>query len=358
MFKKIYVLLIILCLILLFTACAVDKDAKVDTKDKSEDLSILLLINGSLGDKSFFDSANHGMELIKEKYPNITTKTIQMGTDETKYDAILEENVASKAYDIIVAGTWQLKDKVQRMAEKYPNQNFILFDDDANDGEKKYDNIYSILYKQNEGGFIAGALAGLVENNGGYEYSKRSKKIGLIGGMDNKIIKDFLAGYEDGVKYIDKDIEVLTSYVGNFTDAIKAKDLANILYKEKDVDIIFNVASIAGLGIIDAGAEAERYIIGVDSDQASLLGEAKAKYILTSILKRVDTSLLRAVDLYKDGKNIFGTTEHLGVKQDAIGIADNDFYKKAVTEEVRTKVDEIISDIKADKVDIRSEFNV
>ena len=342
----------VLCLAL--TACTSDTNTK---KEDKEDLSILLLINGTLGDKSFFDSAEAGMKLIKEKYPDITTKTIEMGTDETKYEAILEENVASKNYDIIVAGTWQLKDKLQNMSSKYPDQKFILFDDDANDGDKKYDNIYSILYKQNEGGFLAGALASLVENADGYAFSKKTKKIGLIGGMDNKIIKDFLLGYEDGAKYIDKDAEILTSYVGNFTDAIKAKDLANIFYKEKDVDIIFNVASIAGLGIIDSAAETEHYVIGVDSDQAALLGDPKSKYILTSILKRVDTSLLRAIDKYKAGENIFGTTEHLGVKDDAIGIADNDFYKNTVSEADRAKINEIIEEIKADKITIGSEFN-
>lgn len=345
-------MLMVLCLAL--SACTSDTTTK---KEDKKDLSILLLINGTLGDKSFFDSAEAGTKLIKEKYPYITSKTIEMGTDETKYEAILEENVASKNYDIIIAGTWQLKDKLQKMSSKYPDQKFILFDDDANDGDKKYANIYSILYKQNEGGFLAGALASLVENADGFAYAKKSKKIGLIGGMDNKIIKDFLLGYEDGAKYIDKDAEILTSYVGNFTDAIKAKDLANIFYKEKDVDIIFNVASIAGLGIIDSAAETEHYVIGVDSDQAALLGEEKAKYILTSILKRVDISLLRAIDKYKAGENIFGTTEHLGVKDDAIGIADGDYYKANVSSDVRDKIDEIIGEIKADKINIRSEFN-
>lgn len=345
-------MLMVLCFVL--TGCARDEKT---TKDDKKDLNILLLINGTLGDKSFFDSAEAGMDLIKEKYPEITTKTIEMGTDETKYNAILEENVSSKSYDIIVVGTWQLKDKVQKISEKYPEQNFILFDDNANDGEKKYDNIYSILYKQNEGGFLAGALAGLVENGEGYDFAKKSKNIGLIGGMDNKIVKDFLLGFEDGAKYIDKDIKVLTSYVGNFTDAIKAKDLANILYKEKGVDIIFNAASIAGLGIIDAAAETEHYVIGVDSDQAALLGEEKAKYILTSILKRVDTSLLRAIDKYKAGEKIFGSTEFLGIKDDAIGIADNEFYKNTVSESDRAKINEIIEELKADKITIRSEFN-
>ena len=345
-------MLMVLCLAL--TGCARDEKT---TKDDKKDLNILLLINGTLGDKSFFDSAEAGMDLIKEKYPEITTKTIEMGTDETKYNAILEENVSSKSYDIIVVGTWQLKDKLQKISEKYPEQNFILFDDNANDGEKKYDNIYSILYKQNEGGFLAGALAGLVENGEGYDFAKKSKNIGLIGGMDNKIVKDFLLGYEDGAKYIDKDIKVLTSYVGNFTDAIKAKDLANILYKEKYVDVIFNVASIAGLGIIDSAAETKHYVIGVDSDQAALLGEEKAKYILTSILKRVDTSLLRAIDKYKAGEKIFGATEFLGIKDDAIGIADNDFYKNIIKEADRNKINEIIEEIKADKITIRSEFN-
>ena len=117
-------MLMVLCLAL--TGCARDEKT---TKDDKKDLSILLLINGTLGDKSFFDSAEAGMDLIKEKYPEITTKTIEMGTDETKYNAILEENVSSKAYDIIIAGTWQLKDRFQEcpLFEGIPSGTYFYF---------------------------------------------------------------------------------------------------------------------------------------------------------------------------------------------------------------------------------------
>ena len=129
------------------------------------------------------------------------------------------------------------------------------------------------------------------------------------------------------------------------------------MYKKKDVDIIFNVASIAGLGIIDSAVENERYVIGVDSDQAALLGDEKAKYILTSILKRVDVSLLRAIDKYKKGEKIFGTTELLGVKEGGIAIADGPYYEANISKDTRDKMEEIIAEIKADKISIRSEFN-
>lgn len=334
--KKLYIFL--LFAILFLSACSEQKE--------SRGKKVLLLINGELGDKSFFDSAQRGMDMIKKEFSDTEVKTVEMGSDETKYDAILEDKVESKEYDLIVAGTWQMKDRLKAMSEKYPYQKFILFDDDA-EGDK---NIYSVMYKQNEGGFLAGSLAAmLAEKNS-------SDTIGFLGGMNNPIIKDFMDGYEDGAKYIDKNIKIVSSYVGNFTDAIRGRDLSDIMYKKEGACVVFNVASLAGLGSVDAAYENKKYVIGVDSDQAMLFGEPKAQYIAASILKNVDLSLLRAYKLYREGKLEFGKCERLGLNEDGIGISDNSYTDKILGEDIKEKINKIIEDIKTGKIKIRTEF--
>lgn len=169
------------------------------------------------------------------------------------------------------------------------------------------------------------------------------KLIGFLGGMDIPVINDFLVGYIQGAKYVDKDIKVAISYIGDFSDSAKGKELALAQYQQ-GVAIGFNVAGQAGLGQLDAAKEMNRYVIGVDSDQAMLFAEsdpAKANLIVTSMLKRVDNSLVRAIKLYKEGTLKFGQAEALGLKEDAVGLADNEYYRKLVPEEIRQYIEEL-----------------
>ena len=169
------------------------------------------------------------------------------------------------------------------------------------------------------------------------------KKIGFLGGMDNPVINDFLVGYIQGAKYIDKDMKVAISYIGNFNDSAKGKEMALAQYNA-GVDIGFNVAGQAGLGQLDAAKEKKRYAIGVDSDQALLVKDKdpdKANLITTSVLKRVDVSLLRGAKMFKEGNAPFGKSEQLGLKEECIGLANNEYYEKIVPEAMRKEIDEL-----------------
>ena len=103
------------------------------------------------------------------------------------------------------------------------------------------------------------------------------------------MINDFKVGYEQGAKYVDKDVKVLVSYVGSFSDSAKGKELVLAQY-DQGADIGFNVAGETGLGLLDAAKEKKRYAIGVDSDQCLLFKDSdplKASFIVVSMLKNV-----------------------------------------------------------------------
>jgi len=161
--------------------------------------------------------------------------------------------------------------------------------------------------------------------------------------MDIPVINDFLVGYIEGAQYIDDEIKVEISYIGNFDDSAKGKELALAQYG-MGADIGFNVAGQAGLGQLDAAKEQNRYAIGVDSDQALIFAESdpdKANLIVTSMLKRVDNSLVRAIDLHLEGTLPYGSAENLGMAEEAVGLADNEYFNSLISEEIRDELKDI-----------------
>ena len=268
-------------------------------------------------------------------------KTIELGYDDTKWEPALID-ASEGDWDVIIVGTWQMTEKLEKIAPDYPDKKYFIFDTTVDYSKGNLNNVYSIEYKQNEGSFLAGALAAKITTSD-MPLANPDKKIGFLGGMDNPVINDFLVGYIQGAKYIDKDMKVAISYIGNFNDSAKGKEMALAQYNA-GVDIGFNVAGQAGLGQLDAAKEKKRYAIGVDSDQALLVKDKdpdKANLITTSVLKRVDVSLLRGAKMFKEGNAPFGKSEQLGLKEECIGLANNEYYEKIVPEAMRKEIDEL-----------------
>jgi len=215
-------------------------------------VKVCLLINGNLGDKSFFDSADAGVVRAEEEL-GVSVKVIEMGLDPD----------------------------LEKIAPQHPEKKYIIFDTAVDYTKADLSNVYSILYNQNEGSFLAGALAAMVTNSD-LPLANPEKLVGFLGGMDIPVINDFLVGYIEGARHIDPGIKVAVSYVGSFGDPAKGKEMALAQY-QMGCDIGYNVAGETGLGQIDAAFEMNRYAIGVDSDQAALFAESdpeKAELII------------------------------------------------------------------------------
>jgi basic membrane protein A len=151
---------------------------------------------------------------------------------------------------------------------------------------------------------------------------------------------------------------VLVSYVGNFSDSAKGKELMLAQY-DQGADIGFNVAGQAGLGLLDAAKDKKRYAIGVDSDQYQLFKDSdpeKADLIVTSMLKNVDHSLFRAIKGTLDGTIKYGAAEALGIKDGGVGVADNANYEKLIPAEMRKKIKELEDKIVAGEIKVDTAF--
>ena len=339
--------LLALGMIIVFTCVLVScsQNSKLEptagsTSIADEPLKIVNLVNGTLGDKSFFDSSNEGMNWIKEKYGDrVIVKTVEMTYDESKW-APMAADICTEDWDIVIAGTWHMVETIMELSKQYPDKHFWLYDEGAYYDEQDWPNIYSMIYKQNEASFLVGMVAGGMT---------KTNKVSFLGGMDDTIINDFLVGYVEGVHYVNPDCEVIVSYIGNYSDSPKGKEITTQFFNQ-GVDVNYGVAGQAGLGQFDAVMEAGdgHWVIGVDADQAMVFAETepkKAEKILTSGLKNVNYSFLRAMDLHMEGKLPYGQAEKLRIVENAVGIADNEYYQKLVPEELREKVAKAKQDI-------------
>ncbi len=355
--KKVFSVFVVFLFIVtcLFTGCQKTDDDVVNEGA----LKVVLILNGTLGDKSFFDSADNGMKLIKKKYgKDVKVKTIEMSYDKTKWEPTLLD-VSEADWDIIICGTWEMVEPLQDIAPDYPDKRYIIFDTKIDFSGNNLGNVYSIVYKQNDASFVAGALAARITTSK-MALANPEKIVGFLGGMDTPIINDFLIGYIEGVNYIDPEVRVAVSYIGSFDDSAKGKEMSLAQYS-LGADIGYNVAGQAGLGQLDAAKEVNRYAIGVDSDQAAIFKDSdpdKAELIATSVLKRVDNSLLRAIELHLDNKALYGKVEVLGFSEKSVGFAVNDIYKRVVPIDIRDEMDIIEKRIIKGEITVSSAFGM
>lgn len=348
--RRSIVISMLLVIALLLSACSTsDNDTDVVGEDP---LKVVLLIPGNLGDKSFFDSANAGLELVKSEL-GAKTKVIEMGTDTTKWEPTFSD-VSEEDWDIIISGN-DTTELMNEMGGKYPEKRYINFDTFI---EETADNVYAMFYSTNQVSFLAGALASMITTSD-MEYANEENVIGFLGGMDIPGINDFLVGYIEGAKSVNEDVKVLVSYAGDFTDAPKGKELGLIQYRS-GVDVSFNVAGGTGLGLMDAAFEQDAYAIGVDSDQAMMFKETdpdKADNIISSAVKRIDQAILNAVKKHLAGELEYGTHDELGVAEGAVGLAKNEYYE-TLPEDIKTKITEIEEKISNGEITVGTAFGV
>lgn len=352
--KLLSVLLVVAMTLAMFTACSGSNSEDKKGDSGSDALKVALMIPGSLGDKSFFDSANEGMKLIEKNY-GCETKVVEMGLDVDKYIPALED-IIDEGYEIIVTGGQNLAQPMTEVAAENPDVKFFLYDETVDFEGGANANIYCMTYRSYEGSYLAGVLAAAVTQSDEMPNADTSKHaIGFAGGYDIPLINDFLVGYIQGALSVDPDIKVGVGYMNSFTDAATGKEVGVALYNQ-GIDVVFQAGGGAGLGVLDAAKDAKKYAIGTDSDQSALFAsdEEKANAILTSVLKRVDLSINIAIGKYIDGTLEFGTCESYGMAESCIELCNNDYYTKNVPESIRKMVDDAYAKIQSGEITVDS----
>lgn len=314
------------------------------------------LIVGNLGDMSFFDSANEGMERAKADL-GAKVNVVEDNYDVSKMESFLLDAAESDSKIVIVSSNYT--DLIKQYAPEFPEKVFVLFDDELDYDAGDYSNVYCIMYKANEASFLGGYLAAKLSQSGGEGYNPE-KVISFLGGIDQPLVNDFLVGYVEGAQYADPETKVAVSYVGNWEDSAKGKELAISMFNQ-GADIGFNVAGGAGTGLIEAAAEKGTYVIGVDADQAMVYKDSKPEYadvIPSSVLKNVGQSLYDMLEQYSKDELKTGQTVYLGLSEKSVGLADNEYYQKMVPAEIQSEVKDIEAKIISGEIKVGTAYGM
>ncbi len=285
----------------------------------------LVFDTGGRGDKSFNDSAYAGIERAKKEL-GIEEKTVD-STKEADYQTNIDA-LAEQGCDLIIGVGVSMQKAIGEVAPKYPDMKFAIVDAPVD-----VKNVRSLVFKEEEGSFLAGYLAGLVTKTG---------KIGFVGGMDIPIIKKFESGYFAGAKTANPLVELLPAkYTGNWDNADLGKQNAKVLFGQ-GADIVYHAAGRAGLGVIAAAQEEKKWAIGVDGDQDGLA----EGHVLTSMIKHVDVAVFQTIKDVQDGKWT-PTVVTYDLKGDGVGLSPMRFTKATIGEAVLKRVqamhDKIVS---------------
>lgn len=327
--------------------------------EAEDPMKIMYLVNGSLGDKGFFDSAASGIQAIADNM-GAETKIVEMGRDETSYESNFLD-VSEQDWDLICCGTFSTKELAQNTAVQYPEKDYLIFDVTVDFDTVTTNNMLGLAYYSNQGAYLSGVLAAKMLLESEDERIDNSQKtLGFIGSMDNSGINDFLVGYLEGIKYVDPEIQVLTSYVGSFEDVTKCMEMTTQLYNQ-GAQIVYAPASQSILGATTAAKNANKYLIACDQDLYSQQVDSDpemAAVILTSSLKNVGASLVTAVENLNNGSWEMGNNYTLGLDSGAVGLAKNENYLAIVPEGVQTAIEEIEAKVISGELEVPSAFSM
>lgn len=323
------ILTLVLCMGLFAGIASAETVAGFDKA--AADMGVVLIVNTNLGDHAICDLSYAGLQAAAEKY-GFRYKCVELGGDATLQIPTMQEYAEDPDYDIIVCGTGNLKESVQTVAQEFPDQKFILYD--AKD-ELELENIFSMDHAQNEGAYLAGVAAALLS---------QTKTVGFVGGNENTALDDYLIGYIQGVHSVDLDTNILVSWIGDFKDTAKGKELATA-QANQGADVVFSVAGGAGLGILAGSAESGIYSIGVDSDQYTSLLPSNpeiAKAISTSMFKKADVTVSSLIGRALDGTLEWGSYVKWGLQEGVVGLAtDNDNYRTIFSDEKKAYIENV-----------------
>jgi len=315
------------------------KTEKQRTNDKK--YKVTFIIPGFIGDKSYNESIFNGIQLIRNNLGNtVDTNVISLGLEDGSTYLTTLTQVAQTDTDLIITGTKIMKEPLKQVAKQYPDKKFILYDATVDFSTGNFQNVYTIEYKQNEAGYLAGILSSSLTTSTAMEQINEKPLIGFIGLRSDSDTEKSVVGFREGAQYSNPHIQILTNYVDSYIDAKTAHKQALQQYA-KGVDIIFTTAGFASKGVIEAALETAHYVIGIYPNQTSLYqNEPNVKYILTSALKDIGASLYLSVQKSRTGSLPFGLNEKTGLASGIVGLSRNDLYLSSVPASVQLQVQE------------------
>jgi basic membrane protein A and related proteins len=313
----------------------------------------LALDVGGLGDKGFNDLAYQGMQkaITDGIICQENTKYVEANADGSNLDQEVQ-SLIDGGYNLIIGTGYAFTDsgKINEIAPDNPDVNFAIIDGFATCGKacglpndaSAIPNVVDLTFKEQEGSYLVGVAAAL-------EAKKLNcNNVGFLGGQTGPLIGKFQAGYTAGVMVIDPAMQVQVEYIGDstkaFDDPIQGEALSNKMY-DNGACVIYHAAGNSGNGLFKAAAAQQKIAIGVDSDQYNVVSPDLQKWILTSMIKRVDTATYDTIKAAAAGKFKGGIDKVFDLRSSGIGYSTSNtaLMTKDIIDQVESYKQKILS---------------
>lgn len=330
----------------IFAGCG--NDEKGDTKS---DVKVGLSTDeGGVNDKSFNQSAHEGIKKAEKEF-GFEYKYVEPKSNEDYAENL--ETLIDDGAQLVYGVGYKMENAIKDVAANYPDTKFLMVD-----AKIEAPNVQSVTFKEHEGSFLMGVIAGKMANDG---------KVGFIGGIDDVLINRFEVGFAAGVMAVNPEAGKLLAdrttvkYANSFSDSTLGYELAKALYDE-GCTVVYHAAGGTGEGMFKATKELrdngkDVWAIGVDMDQAVTTDYGDV--ILSSMMKEVGTATYNAAKEMAEGKFEGGKAIELGLAENGVGIAPTtdkntpkdvielaEKYKKAIVDgkfQVPSTIDELKS---------------
>jgi basic membrane protein A len=318
------------------------------TEEADEDeFSVAMVTDtGGVDDKSFNQSAWEGLQAWGEEFgkeKGIGGYDYAQSEDDSDYMPNFTRLVKND-FDLVFGVGFLLEDSVEQIGKQFPDNYFAIIDTVA-----EGDNVASLTYAEHEGSFLAGVAAAMKTN---------TDKLGFLGGVDSDLINKFEVGFVAGAKSVNPDIEVKIQYAEDFNAVDKGKLIASNMFNS-GIDIVYHAAGNTGNGVFAEAKDIKQndpdreiWVIGVDRDQyeEGLNADKSASVTLTSMVKRVDVSVIEVTKMAMNGEFPGGETLVFGLEEEGITVADTN--KEEYTEDIAAAVAEWEEKILSGEVEV------
>ena len=283
---------------------------------------------GGLGDQGYNDEVNEGCQMAVEQLG--VEYDYSEPTDISDFETMLRGYADDGIYDTIMVISSEMVDALTMVAADYPDQKFTCIDSSV----EGFDNIHCLTASHPEQHFLSGVLAGLATQDDRFALSNADNTLGFCIAMDTPTSNAQAAGFLAGAKYINPDVEILTSYIGGYNDPSTAKELATTMY-ERGADIVSTNSGSSALGVFNAAEEQDKYVIGTS------LAMVDGDHSLCTSMKYVQQMVIAECQALLDGT--------WGARTDVYGIKDGvcDYSLEGVNTEIPQDIIDQLDEIKA-----------
>ncbi|MBD2213891.1 BMP family protein [Nostoc linckia FACHB-104] len=264
----------------------------VATTGATEGFKIAIALPGIITDKAWNQSGYEGVNLAKQKLSAETAYVEKVAqADQTE----VLTDFARKGYNLIFAHGGQFDAAIEQVATQFPNTFFV-----GVNGNLKGDNIASLRIDHLQASYLCGIIGASVT---------KSNKLAYIAGEKFPATEGELRGFELGAKSVKPNIQITSTFTGDWNDVAKAKE-ATLALISSGTDVIYQWLDNASAAVLQTASEKGIYAFGNTNDQLDVAPKA----VLTSAVKRLDLAIAYIAELAQQ-KQLKGQIYTIGLER-------------------------------------------